>query len=298
MKRSFFTVGLVALLCLFIGLPAAIGQNAKVRQTAKQVMDGIKASDNAIVRFGSDIKIPEGTTIKGDVVCLFGTIDLNGKIEGSAVSLFGKVKSGKNAVVTKDLVLMMSDQDPAGGIKAGGSLVDINPPGRAILLKIMNFWLKSLPVNILISLVSLVLLIWVFIKFVIPAIDPSVLTRNMAANSGKAFLYGVLASIAIDVTAFVLGLTVILSGTAIILMFFFCVLWLISFIPVAFWLGEKASTLFKSKFSNIGQFLAGVVVIILIKCIPILGSLALCVLGAIGFGVLIAQILKLKLAAK
>jgi hypothetical protein len=256
------------------------------------------ASTKAVVRFGSDIRIPEGTTIKGDVVCFLGNIQLDGKIDGSLISMFGKLSTGKKAAVSGDLVLFMSDQVPAEGLKATGSLVEFNLPGKKLIVKVMNFWFKSLPVNIIIGLISLILLIWLFIRFIIKAVNLPAMTRNMTINAGRAFLYGLLGIIAIKLVCLVLTLTIILSGTACVLLFSFIILWLVGYIPVALWLGEKAAILFKSKFSTAGHLLAGILALAILMFIPVIGTLTVTVLGVIGFGLLLTQILGLKLTSK
>ena len=293
MKKRILTGVIGIVICLTLGTGLLNAQ--------KKAMPGLTAgqiSSAAIVRFGSDIRVPEGTTIKGDVVCFLGNIQLDGKVDGNLVSMFGKLSTGKNAAVSGDLVLFMSDQTPAAGLRAAKSQVEFNLPGQKLILKIVSFWFKSLPVNIIIGLISLILLVWFFIRFVLKAIELPAMTRNLSNNAGKAFLYGLLGIIAIKITSLVLALTIILSGTAFVRFCGFLALWRVGYIPVAVWLGEKVSVLFKTKFSGAGHFLAGVLCLAILMFIPALGALTAIVLGVIGFGLLLTQVLGLKLAGK
>jgi hypothetical protein len=286
---------LSAVVCAFVILSSAatlsFGQDRKARPAFTVSPGGAQAT----VRFGSDIRIPEGTTVKGDVVCFLGDIQLDGTVDGDVVSMFGRFTSGRNASVNGDLVLFMSDQASAKELRPAGALVEFNLPGKKLIMKVVGFWFKSLPVNIIIGLVGLILLVWLFVRFVIRAIDLPAMTRNLSANAGLAFLYGLLAIIALKITEAALALTIILSGVAFAIFCGFVVLWLVGYIPVALWLGEKVSVLFRTKFSGAAHFLAGILSLALISFIPVLGGLTVLVLGVIGFGLLLAQVLKIRL---
>jgi predicted acyltransferase (DUF342 family) len=67
---------------------------------------------------GSVVALEENSIVKGDVVLLGGTINVNGTIEGNLVGVAGVVTLGEKAVIEGDLIVQAASitRDPAAQI--------------------------------------------------------------------------------------------------------------------------------------------------------------------------------------
>ena len=117
--------------------------------------------DGEIVRVFSDVVVPEGRRVDGDVVTIFGSSRIDGHVSGNAVSVCGSVRLGPHASVDGDMVALLGVIDRAEGAVVGGESVDIGvlppipgvPALPAILLVLGLLWLLSLLGGWIVSLV-------------------------------------------------------------------------------------------------------------------------------------------------
>lgn len=61
----------------------------------------------SIVQFNTDIVIPEGHTVNGDVVVIIGNIEVLGTVNGDVVSVLGDIKIGNSGRVRGDTVAVL-----------------------------------------------------------------------------------------------------------------------------------------------------------------------------------------------
>jgi len=114
-----------------------------------------------IVRVFSDVVVPAGQRVDGDVVTIFGSSRIEGHVAGNAVSVCGSLKLGPHASVDGDVVAILGVIDRAEGAIVGGESVDIGvmppipglPTLPAILLMVGLLWLLSLIGGWIVSLV-------------------------------------------------------------------------------------------------------------------------------------------------
>lgn len=117
--------------------------------------------DGALVRVFSDVAVPEGQRVDGDVVTIFGSSRIDGHVTGNTVSVCGSVRLGPHAIVDGDMVAILGVIDRAEGATVGGESVDIGvlppipgiPALPSILLMVAILWLASLFGGWLVSLV-------------------------------------------------------------------------------------------------------------------------------------------------
>jgi len=122
----------------------------------------VMVDDNGeIVRVFSDVVVPEGRRIDGDVVTIFGSSRIEGHVAGNAVSVCGSVRLGPHASVDGDMVAILGVIERAEGAIVGGESVDIGvlppipgvPALPAILMLMGLVWLLSLLGGWIVSLV-------------------------------------------------------------------------------------------------------------------------------------------------
>jgi hypothetical protein len=64
----------------------------------------LRRNGHRCLRFKGDTEIDRDESIKGDIVVLKGTVEIDGEIDGTVLSLFGDVELGENAYVTGDVI--------------------------------------------------------------------------------------------------------------------------------------------------------------------------------------------------
>lgn len=72
--------------------------------------------NNQIFRFGKNIHIGKYELVRGDVVALFGNIEVDGKVTGDVVSILGDIEVGPTAIVNGEVISVLgtlSEDDDA-----------------------------------------------------------------------------------------------------------------------------------------------------------------------------------------
>ncbi len=79
--------------------------SAQERNAAREmVRKYLRGGDNIALRYNGDAKIKEDEYIKGDVICLKGTLDIRGEVDGSVLALYGDVELKPSAYVKVDVI--------------------------------------------------------------------------------------------------------------------------------------------------------------------------------------------------
>ena len=85
----------------------------------------VDTEGDAIVRVFSDIEVPAGRRVIGDVVAIFGSVDVEGQVEGDVVAVLGSVHLRPGAAVTGDAVSIGGVLDQAEGVEVHGETVSV-----------------------------------------------------------------------------------------------------------------------------------------------------------------------------
>jgi hypothetical protein len=100
------------------GEPEEIGGSAE----AVEVISG------DLVRVGSSVSVPETEEVRGAVVSLWGSADIDGKVKKDVVVIGGPITLGPNAEVMGDCVAVGAGIDKAPGAKVHGDTVTVAVP--------------------------------------------------------------------------------------------------------------------------------------------------------------------------
>ena len=104
------------------------------------------------VRVFSDVVVPAGETVDGDVVAVFGSATIGGHVTGSVVAVMGTVKLLPGAQVGEDAVAVGGGLDQSTGSSVGGETVSVGflpltnigvPPLAALLGMVLIGWALS-----------------------------------------------------------------------------------------------------------------------------------------------------------
>ena len=114
----------------------------------------IEVDDNraGIVRVFADAEVPAGDRIEGDVVAVFGSVDVAGTVSGNVVAVFGSVRLQPGAAIDGDVVAVGGALDQAEGATVSGQSVALGffpipwglPALPILLLAVVLGWLLSL----------------------------------------------------------------------------------------------------------------------------------------------------------
>ena len=108
--------------------------------------------DGQIVRLFTDVEVPAGQRVDGDVVTVFGSSKIGGHVTGNAVAVFGSVTLGPGSSVDGDMVAIFGGVRRSETATVGGETVDLGfeplipglPALPTVLLLVGMFWILSL----------------------------------------------------------------------------------------------------------------------------------------------------------
>lgn len=83
----------------------------------------------SIVQFNTDIVIPEGHTVNGDVVVIVGSIEVLGTVNGDVVSVLGDVRVGNSGRVRGDTVAVLGSLVSSIGSIQGSQISVVGSDG-------------------------------------------------------------------------------------------------------------------------------------------------------------------------
>lgn len=190
--------------------------DAVTRTSSRDSMFDVIASDSSsgividddggtgMVRLFSDARVHAGDHLKGDVVAVFGSVDVEGEVDGSAVAVFGSVRLGPNARISDGAVAVGGELVAAEGSQVRGESVSVG------FLPLMSLGLPAVPV--VLFTVALAWLVSVFFGWVLGALFPTRMTRTAITASrrtGLSLALGLLWGLFTPVILVLLAITVV-----------------------------------------------------------------------------------------
>ncbi|HYM80816.1 MAG TPA: hypothetical protein VEY91_05320 [Candidatus Limnocylindria bacterium] len=147
-------------LVLFGDTVIAGGKVRTKRESGGAMSIHVDDEHSGVVRVFSDAWVPAGKRVDGDVVAVFGSVDVEGKVDGDVVAVMGRVHLHPGAEVAGDVV------------SVGGPLVqdeDVVVNGETVSVGLLPFsWsLPALPVMLLIVATGWILTLfgaWLFAR--------------------------------------------------------------------------------------------------------------------------------------
>jgi hypothetical protein len=168
-----------------------------------------------MVRFLSDAHVKPGERLEGDVVAIFGNVQVDGDVTGSAVAVFGSVGVGHAGSVGGDAVAVMGGQKSAGqvtgssvavlgsldlqpGASVGGDAVAVGGhvsdaegsriAGQVVSLSMLPLTLGMPPLPAALAVIALGWLVSVFFGWMFATLFHGRLARVAVTSSRRTFL--------------------------------------------------------------------------------------------------------------
>ncbi|MBI5711168.1 MAG: polymer-forming cytoskeletal protein [Candidatus Eisenbacteria bacterium] len=121
----------------------------------------VNAGNAGLVRLFADAEVPAGRRIEGDVVAVFGSVDVAGVVSGNVVAVFGSVRLRPGASVDGDVVAIGGVLDHPAGATVNGQSVQLGffpiawglPTLPVLLFTVLVGWLLTLFMGWLLALV-------------------------------------------------------------------------------------------------------------------------------------------------
>ncbi len=171
----------------------------------------VDGDGDAVVRVFDDAYVPAGTRVEGDVVAVFGSVEVEGHVTGDVVAVFGSVHLKPGAVVEGDAVSVGGVLEQAEGVIVNGETVSIGFVPVSWGIPALSFTLSAVVAGWLAAL---------FTGWLFAVLFPTRLTRVAAVASRRtaaSLLLGMI-SVPLFVTAvFLLFVTVVGIPLAILL---------------------------------------------------------------------------------
>lgn len=122
----------------------------------------VEGDEDAMVRLFADARVPAGETFPGDVVAVFGSVDIGGTVEGDVVAVLGSVRLRPGAKVVGDAVAVGGGLDQPAGAEVGGQSIAIGgllpghglPMTTVLLAAALAGWLATLALGGLLALLA------------------------------------------------------------------------------------------------------------------------------------------------
>lgn len=237
-------------------------------------------SGDAVVVFGNlDIK----GAVRGDVVSVFGNVDIYGEANGDVVAVFGNVTVHDNAVIGGDTVGVLGNVTKSPGAIVRGDVVDTNQsfmPENFDFMPNMSFGMGFG------SIIGMAIMYG--LSCLVAAILPD-RVRLMAETSkhgiGRRFGIGLLVLLVFMLMIPILMITIVGIIPAILLIFAFMLVALISTTAVYIAVGQKIAAAVEGRNAIYIQLLIGLVVVGALGILPLLGFLASMAVFFVGLGV-------------
>ena len=163
----------------------------------------VRGGDNGIVRLFSDAVVPAGQRVDGDVVAVFGSVRVEGEVQGTAVAVFGSLDLRRGAVVRGDAVAVGGTLREGDGSRVEGQTVQVG-------FLPLTFGLPGL--SVVLTMIALCWLVSLFFAWAAAALFPARLARVAVTSSRRtlaSLLLGLASGPLMCVTTMVLLVTVV-----------------------------------------------------------------------------------------
>jgi len=171
----------------------------------------VHGGGNGIVRLFSDAVVPAGERVDGDVVAVFGSVRVEGEVEGAAVAVFGSLDLRRGSIVHGDAVAV------GGALREGdGSKVD----GQTVRVGFLPLTLGLPGLPVVLAMITLAWLVSLFFGWVAAALFPARLARIAVTSSRRtaaSLLLGIVSGPLMCMTTLLLLVTVVGIPIAILL---------------------------------------------------------------------------------
>lgn len=245
------------------------------------VPEGMTVNGDAVAVFG-------GVTVKGeitgDVVAIFGNVEVSGAISGDTVAVFGQVSVKDSGSISGDAVGIVGGVEKAPNGVIRGEVADLNVP---LNTKKHDGIIPKVSYGDMIGL----FLIYAFSCLALQVVPGRIMLMSEESRQqiGKRFGIGFLVSILFIPASLLLSVLLAITLIGIVFIpFIFIAFFLAAFmgmIALEIAIGYRITGTLEGKYATYIYLLVGVVLVYAIKLVPIAGFLAYMAIGIYSIGV-------------
>lgn len=277
-----------------ITINGSVGQDARVAAQFVEIAGGIGGS---LTAFGQDVRIAKDATIADDIngaaqqLTVDGAVGrdmavgtqllaLNGQVAGSVDAATEKVQLGDGALITGNLNYSSQKQQEIDESKVQGS-VSYNAPKEADSPTNRQFISATALMFGLMLAVSALTVALVIPRFLHRS--AGLFTKQMLSTGlvGFAFVFGG------PIAVMMMLLSVVLVPVALMLLFGWLVVILLSGIFFAYWVGSE---LLKSQQNTLVRMLGGIAVVLVLYIIPFVNAFVILAALVVGSGMVLTTL--------
>ncbi len=248
----------------------------------------VRATEDTVVRLGSDIVIEPGVEVQG-IVSLGGSVRVYGQVREDVIAVGGSVFLGEDAIIFGNVVSVGGPVVKQPGAQVHGKITSVETTWISSLFS--GFEVPELPkVHGFVSFIGFLL-----ITLCIVALIPSTvgfISFNLEYDSLKTFAWGVLGTVLILPLVFIFIISIVGIVLIPVLVILVACAFLLGYVAVSQLVGKKITIAVKKPNKPIIlETLLGVVVLSGIGLIPLLGWLVQTLAAVAGFGGVISSII-------
>lgn len=279
MNKKKFLI-LLALIIVLITSVAAATPNEDIFRFMKDYT--VKANEEvkgSVLVIGGDVIIEGNSTVMGDVVALFGSLKVDGRVNRNIVSVLGNIDISSKASVIGDCAVILGKLNAADSVILGKQVVVALPASfeKGKFLPIIT--------TTVISLLVIMYIIYCLVYFIFTKRTEKI-TNAILEDLGRRFLIGFLINIAFIPLVIILIITVIGIFIIPILVIAYIALNLIANVALALTVGKKL-TGDNTKDGCVNPYislLSGFLVVFILSIVPVIGWLFYLVSYCIALG--------------
>ena len=261
------------LLGLIIVLISSVAALAAPKEDIFRIMQDYTVKANEEVRgtvlvIGGDVIIEKNSTVMGDVVTLFGSLKVDGRVNRNIVSILGNANINGTASVIGDCAVILGKLNAADSVILGKQVVVALPASfeKGNFLPIIT--------TTVISLMVIMYIIYCLVYFIFTKRTERI-TKAIPEDLGRRFLIGFLINIAFIPLVIILIITVIGIFIIPIIIIVYMALNLIANVALALTVGKKL-TGDNTKDGCVNPYislLSGFLVVFILSIVPVIGWL-------------------------
>ena len=279
-KKFLILLGLIIVLISFVAATAP-------KEDVFRIMKDYTVSANeeikgSVLVIGGDVIIEKNSTVMGDVVTLFGSLKVDGRVNRNIVSVLGNADISSTASVIGDCAVILGKLNAADSVILGKQVVVALPASfeKGNFLPIIT--------TTVISLLVIMYIIYCLVYFIFTKRTERI-TNAITEDLGRRFLIGFLINIAFIPLVIILIITVI--GIFIIPIVFigYMALNLIANVALALAVGKKL-TGDNTKDGCVNPYinlLSGFLVVFILSIVPVIGWLFYLISYCIALGAVV-----------
>ncbi|HUV36835.1 MAG TPA: polymer-forming cytoskeletal protein [Patescibacteria group bacterium] len=229
---------------------------------------------NDLVKFGETITVGEHELVRGNVVSIFGDIEVEGKVMGDIVSVMGDIELGPGAIVNGEVVSVLGALDKHADAQVRGETVIVGSGSVPF-----NIGVPFFQRGLLFGAVSktIIFIIGVLLLGIVMAFLSDRMKRSSTFVFGSFFkslgigaLVLIVGAIVVTILAVIFSITIIGIPVAILIVFSFIALCILGYFVSAIALGRWIGT--KMNFGSDSPFVHGLIGLVLLAVLGLVSS--------------------------